>query len=77
MRNVQCSKFDRISHHETTPSGCRTCSDPVAAIDRRMDEKFAKIHQRFDRLEALMLQKFSELPEKVFGFAKGAGKESK
>lgn len=43
----------------------------VARTERlsdKMDQRFAEIDRRFERIEALLIQMFAELPEKVFGF---------
>lgn len=48
----------------------------MEVMNDKMDRKFGEIDQRLDRIESLLAQMFKELPEKVFGFAQAAKKES-
>jgi hypothetical protein len=44
-------------------------------MNDKMDQKFAEIDRRFERIESLLQQMFKELPEKVFGFGQAAAKK--
>jgi len=55
----------------------------VEKLSDKMDQKFDKVDQRFaaidkrlEHVESLLAKMFAELPEKVFGFAQAAKKES-
>ena len=47
----------------------------VEELKDKMDQKFGDVDRRLDHLESLLLQKFAELPEKVFGFGQSAEKK--
>jgi len=46
-------------------------------ITERMEQKFAEIDHRFDRVEEFLSKIYRELPEKVFGFGQAAAKKAK